>query len=210
MIPPSRLYLNVAPPHWQNSSQSRRFEFESTDFSKNLDAIELIFDRYSAQNPKGKIIVTVSPVPLGLTFSGKNIAVANSHSKSVLRAAAQSFADNHGNVDYFPSYELVALSHRNAVYSKDDYFHVMDSRVSDIIDYFINTYIGQLDRRHPEFTELLYLEANPDVDEIVRAGSFASGYEHWTTLGRSEGRPLAPPQLTKWMTEGGIDALQQV
>jgi len=197
------LYLNATPPA-RTTRNKARFEFEGTDFPKNLAALEGIFERYSALNPSGKIIVTVSPVPLGRTFSGRDIAIANSYSKSVLLAAAQSFANNHPNVDYFPSYELVTLSRRDRVYSNHDCLHVTDRRVGEIVNLFIQGYIGDVERADPDFLELPYLEANPDIYKQVRAGAFASGYQHWTMFGKNEGRPLTPEHLPEWMTHGGI------
>jgi hypothetical protein len=47
---------------------------------------------------------TVSPVPLYLTFSGEDIIVANTYSKSVLRAACDAVENSREHVDYFPSY----------------------------------------------------------------------------------------------------------
>jgi glycosyltransferase involved in cell wall biosynthesis len=39
------------------------------------------------------------------------------------------------------------------------------------------------------WSEMRYLRANPDVWAAVRAGSFGSGYEHWSTYGQEEDRP---------------------
>jgi methyltransferase family protein len=41
----------------------------------------------------------------------------------------------------------------------------------------------------PEFNELAYLDANPDVEAAVRAGDLESGFQHWCIFGKSEGRP---------------------
>jgi hypothetical protein len=58
-------------------------------------------------NPKIKFILTVSPVPLTATNSGKHVAIATMESKSVLRAAAGQLANEFDYVDYFPSYEII-------------------------------------------------------------------------------------------------------
>ena len=43
------------------------------------------------------------------------------------------------------------------------------------------------------FDEKFYLDANPDVAEAVRSGTFGSGYEHYVQFGASEGRkPVRP------------------
>ena len=60
-----------------------------------------------ALRPEGKLILSVSPVPLTATVSGQHVLVASTQSKAVLRAAAGAFAASHDDVDYFPSYEIV-------------------------------------------------------------------------------------------------------
>ena len=58
-------------------------------------------------HPGMKMILTVSPVPLTATASGRHVLPATSRSKAVLLAAANEFAAGHDDVDYFPSYEIV-------------------------------------------------------------------------------------------------------
>lgn len=57
--------------------------------------------------PGMRMILTVSPVPLTATASGGHVLAASTRSKAVLRAAADEFAADHEDVDYFPSYEIV-------------------------------------------------------------------------------------------------------
>lgn len=59
-------------------------------------------------NPKVKILLTVSPVPLTATASGNHVLPATLYSKSVLRAVAQDISNQFEDVDYFPSYDLIA------------------------------------------------------------------------------------------------------
>ena len=58
-------------------------------------------------NPEIRLFLTVSPVPLMATATRQQVAVATSHSKSVLRAVAGELYQDHGFVDYFPSYEII-------------------------------------------------------------------------------------------------------
>ena len=183
------IYLNAAPPLWSVRRSPARFWFERTDVAFNLGALEDIHALLKRLNPAAKIVVTVSPVPLDTTFTSDDILVANTYSKSALRAAAQAFAEAHDDVDYFPSYELVMLSRRDAAFWLD-YRHVEDEAVGRVVSAFISSYIGDVAVADPEFHEPRYLEANPDVEESVRAGLLASGFEHWKLRGRVEGRPL--------------------
>ncbi|MFC3122274.1 GSCFA domain-containing protein [Agaribacter flavus] len=68
-----------------------------------VEALELM----RTFNSNLKFILTVSPVPLTATKSGKHVLTATMQSKSILRAVAGQLADNRAYVDYFPSYEIV-------------------------------------------------------------------------------------------------------
>lgn len=59
-----------------------------------------------AVNPKLKLILTVSPVPLAATAEARHVWVSTVYSKSVLRVAADIVAREAG-VYYFPAYEIV-------------------------------------------------------------------------------------------------------
>jgi hypothetical protein len=89
--------------------------------------------------PESKIIVTVSPVAMKSTFTGEDIVLANSYSKSTLLSAARRFARNNDNVDYFPSYEIVTCSERGLAY-RADYRHVSTGIVAVIMDTFFWNY----------------------------------------------------------------------
>lgn len=71
------------------------------DISEALDGLRKL-------NPALKLLLTVSPVPLTATASGQHVLTANTYSKSVLRSAAGRLAQTMEEVDYFPSYELIA------------------------------------------------------------------------------------------------------
>ena len=70
------------------------------------DLIEAI-DLMREVNPALHFILTVSPVPLVATNSENHVLVATMESKSILRAVAGQVARERGEVDYFPSYELI-------------------------------------------------------------------------------------------------------
>lgn len=60
-----------------------------------------------AVNPDQKMIITVSPVPITATASGRHVLEATSWTKSTLRAAAGMLITADADVDYLPTYELV-------------------------------------------------------------------------------------------------------
>jgi tetratricopeptide (TPR) repeat protein len=88
-----------------------------------------------------RIILTVSPVPLGATFTGSDVAVANCYSKSVLRAAAEAAVAEFDHIEYFPSYESVTLSERALAFAEDQ-IHVTGPLVAFNVDRMIRRYMG--------------------------------------------------------------------
>jgi GSCFA family len=184
-------YLNVAPSRAVARRHDGRFRLERTDVATNLKHLLQIREILTELSPGARIVVTVSPVPMNATFSGDDVLVANMYSKATLRTAAQAFADAFADVEYFPSYELVMLSRREAAF-KDDWIHVKDECVDHAMDGFIAVHLGTIPRRFPEFLDGPYLNANPDVEDAVRRGEIPSGYHHWIAHGQAEGRCLRP------------------
>jgi hypothetical protein len=118
-----------------------RYQFRVTTVAENLIAVEKIHGllmKYG--HPDTQLIVTVSPVPLMATFSNQDVVMANTYSKSVLRAIAQEWAAAHNNVHYFPSYEIVQNSDR-AVTWLEDLRHVRGEVVRHIMDIFFRYYV---------------------------------------------------------------------
>ena len=86
----------------------RVFGFVNYDFNAVLADIVEVRSLLKAINPNMNFLLTVSPVPLTATASGQHVLVATTYSKSVLRAVCGSACAMFDDVDYFPSYELIA------------------------------------------------------------------------------------------------------
>jgi hypothetical protein len=80
-------------------------------------------------------------VPFGATFKDADVIVANSASKSVLRAVAEELFRRHDFVDYFPSYEIVLNSPR-ALAFQDDQLHVAREMVAHVMETFQSAYLA--------------------------------------------------------------------
>jgi hypothetical protein len=84
------------------------YEFKNFTYDEiHADFVEFL-DLIRARNPDVRVILTVSPVPLTATATDNHVLVATTYSKSVLRAVAGSIAQSYPDVDYFPSYEMIA------------------------------------------------------------------------------------------------------
>ena len=197
------VWLNAPPGLGNVRREPDRFSVYSSDVTSNLEALETTHAHLKAINPGVRIIVTVSPVPMGVTFFGQDISLANANSKAVLRSAAQTFANAHSDVDYFPSYEMVTLSDRAAAYGPD-FLHVRNEMVEHVIETFFQAYGLTAPRLEPGFIEMAYLDANPDVEDQVREGLWDSGFDHWMSQGKRAGRPMAPLQRSERLVALGV------
>lgn len=122
---------------FRNFKKNKRFIFVNFDSAAADADIEAIIEDLGLK----QIILTVSPIPLNATFSSMDVVTANAYSKAVLRAVAQEAANEHENVDYFPSYEM-------ALYSKDPWRaegerHINKKTIGHITQQFIKHYIEE-------------------------------------------------------------------
>ena len=118
-----------------------RFLFRRLDYPISLDYVQKAIDLLNRDQPID-ILLTTSPVPLGCTFSGDDVIVANTYSKSVLRAVAEVAKSTNSRVDYFPSYESVMLSRDTSVWM-DDLIHVQPGFVGSIMSRVTEAYVAE-------------------------------------------------------------------
>jgi hypothetical protein len=137
------LAMNVHPgPAWL-ARMPERFRFVDYGYEATLaDMLEIIELVRAHCHPQMRFIVTVSPVPLGATFKDADVIVANSASKSLLRAVAEELYRRFDLVDYFPSYEIVLNSPR-ALAFEDDRLHVARDMVAAVMATFERCYLGE-------------------------------------------------------------------
>ena len=141
----NKVYLNMTPGPRILKRYPDRFELHILDYNENLSVLEKIYSLLQKHNPKLNIIVTVSPIPLQTTFTNYDIIVANTTSKSTLRAAATDWADKHENVHYFPSYELALLSNQHKVWIEDRR-HLKGAMTQYIMEIFKKYYFHGYDQ----------------------------------------------------------------
>ena len=104
-------YVSVAP----HNVDGFLVEPHNLNVDENVAELELLYSVFRRHNPRIKLIISVSPVPLNKTYSKEHhVVVANSLSKATLRVAAEVFCNRHPqNTAYFPSYEVVTNCTRN-------------------------------------------------------------------------------------------------
>ena len=82
--------------------------FRNFSYEEVLADFLRVREVFRKSNPSVRFLLTVSPVPLAATAADAHVLTATTHSKSVLRAVAGALAERYEEVDYFPSYEIIA------------------------------------------------------------------------------------------------------
>lgn len=136
---PAKSWVNQSPAEPKLRSIASDFEFKVLEYEKIHSMLTVAINNFKLQNPLIKFIFTVSPVPLGSTFTDDHILVANQRSKSTLHAVAQKLSREFDEVDYFPSYEMVSLSDRKYAFMEDN-MHVKSSVVASVMERFFKNY----------------------------------------------------------------------
>lgn len=131
----------------KNVSSSSLLNHKILTLQENIDCLQRFLDIIRVHNPTFKLIVTVSPVPFMATGRADTMHVitANTHSKSVLRVAAEEFVNRNENVWYFPAYEVVTVATRDPW--EDDLRHVKRSTVARVMRTFERMYVKGIDPR---------------------------------------------------------------
>lgn len=110
----------VAPGVNGGSFDPAAHRFENFDAAAVRKDLQAVFDAARNVHPKMRFMLTVSPVPLMATASGRHVVVATTHSKSTLRAAAGALQDELPYVDYFPAYEIISSPPMRAQFYEPD------------------------------------------------------------------------------------------
>ena len=162
------LFTQGPPYHKRMLATPERWAFEVLSYPRCLENLLAAIDIVRARNPAVNVLVTTSPVPMGLTFTGRDIAIANAHSKAVLRAVCDAVTLERDGVDYFPSYEMATLSDPRLVW-KSDRLHVSQGFIGKIVGYMLDNYMEGVDAAAADYQRARALLANGDAAEAETA-----------------------------------------
>lgn len=116
--------------------QRDRYRFVNFRYPEVRGDLEAFWSRIRAINPRLRMILTVSPVPLTATASGEHVLVANTWSKSTLRAVAGDLAAAIPEISYFPSFELITAHPTRAMFFNPDLRTVNAAGVAYVMSHF--------------------------------------------------------------------------
>jgi hypothetical protein len=116
--------------------------FLNLGLSEIMDDMRQVLARLAEINPRLRVILTVSPVPLAATATDRHVLTATFHSKSILRVACSELEAAYPNVTYFPSYEIIMGQHARGAYFADDLRSVTEIGVRHVMGVFFRSFCG--------------------------------------------------------------------
>ena len=136
----TEMYLNRMPMPLIRK-QPDRYTFRRMEVEDSFSILDKAVAELTGAGV-GKILFTVSPVPLGTTFTGKDVVVANSFSKAALRVCAQKLMEKYPQVDYYPSFELVSSGGLDSF--NEDNIHVKPPIVRRATGHMLEAYFPNM------------------------------------------------------------------
>lgn len=127
----------ICPGVVGGSYDSKKYQFNNFNVVEVELDFQLFLDKLRKINPKAKVILTVSPVPLVATAEERHVIVSTIYSKSVLRVAAENLVKNNEDVTYFPSFEIITGNFTRGKYYAEDLRSVTEAGVEHVMNIFL-------------------------------------------------------------------------
>ena len=127
----------LAPGVAGGSFDPARHEFVNAPVAEIVADLRAFIGDLGAVNPRARLILTVSPVPLAATYEDQHVLVATAYSKAVLRVAAEEVCRAERVCTYFPSFEIITGPHADGRYFAADRRSVTDAGVAHVMHAFL-------------------------------------------------------------------------
>jgi hypothetical protein len=125
-----------------------RYNFINLGYEQTLADMRLFLAKLRAVNPRCKVILTVSPVPLIATAMDRHVLVSTTYSKSVLRVVCEELTRDNPSVAYFPSFEIITGNFNRGRYFAEDLRSVTEEGVNHVMRLFLS-HVAQRDGGEP-------------------------------------------------------------
>lgn len=120
-----------------------RHEFVNFGVAEVTADLQGFVERLLRVNPRARVILTVSPVPLIATYEDRHVLLSTTYSKSVLRVAAEEICRRNAMCAYFPSYEIITGNYTRGEYFEEDLRSVKPQGVDHVMRLFLAHYSAE-------------------------------------------------------------------
>ncbi len=118
------------------ATEPGEWRFENAGFAETLAQMEAFLATLRSVNPRVRVMLTVSPVPLVATYEDRHVLVSTMASKAILRAVADELVRRDPSIGYFPSFEIVTGPQTGARFYADDLREVTPEGVAFVMSLF--------------------------------------------------------------------------
>ena len=131
----------LAPGVAGTPGQTEGYAFCNFSVAQMVEDFTRFTQRFRTVNPKVRIILTVSPIPLMATYEDRHVLLSTVYSKSALRVVAEMLTQSLPDIAYFPSYEIITGHHTRYSYFDDDLRHISPEGIARVMTVFERHYL---------------------------------------------------------------------
>jgi hypothetical protein len=154
---------------------SKKYYLSNLSFNENKHDLVLFIESLKKINPRAKIILTLSPVPLIATATDNHVLSATSYSKAVLRSICEEIQAKYKHVIYFPSYEIITGAFNRGAYFARDLRSVTEEGVEHVMKVFLkhfnqnktDNFKGKIISTNESFSKKMENWVKVNCDEIA-------------------------------------------
>ncbi len=154
-------FINHPYPGVLEAKKDLEVHFLTAD--ENAHMLEEMHHLLIAHIPDIQIIVTVSPIPLRVTYRDMDAVVGNNMSKFTLYVAATEFSTRHDNVHYFPSFDIFNYECKYRRHWKEDGRHLVKEAVPPVMTRFADAFCNERTRAIVRLRDELDLIEEADI-----------------------------------------------
>jgi hypothetical protein len=120
-----------------------RYEYHNLSCEEVTADLVAFINKLRTVNPKARVILTVSPVPIIATMEPRHVLLSSTYTKCALRAACDAVVRRFDGVAYFPGYDIVTANYTRGCYFEDDLRSVTQEGVDHVMGLFYRHYGGE-------------------------------------------------------------------
>jgi hypothetical protein len=166
---PSGTVYPTAPGTVAGAFDSNLHLFKNFIFDEIYSDFMRVRQLLQSLRPDMRFILTVSPVPLTATASDQHVLSATLYSKSVLRAVAGQLEKEYADIDYFPSYELIASHFSRGRFFEANLRSVNEAGIQTAMDIFLREHgveSAALPGKDQNASDPLVMDADEEDDVV--------------------------------------------
>ena len=146
-----------------------RHHFVNFSVAEIIADLEAFVRELRVLNPRVRLILTVSPVPLVATATNGHVLPASVYSKSVLRVAADEIRRRFEGVTYFPAYEIVSGPQAPDHFYAADRRNVSEAAVQTVMSAFLGACGVAVDSVAVQQDRAAKVVSGPTLSEVIVA-----------------------------------------